>query len=118
MGAAVTRIGGRAVTETTISRNVGDARDQNVDYEEVLRLTFTGDPAHKLRIRIRSNFYSFQCWSVVERWDGAKWHQLHKLQDRKTDTGLAGRGRDKATAADFEEDRDELMRVAREVLAP
>lgn len=116
---AVERIGGRAVEETTISRNIGDARDQNIDFEEILKVKFAGDPAHKLRLRIRSNFYEFQCWSIIERWDGNKWHQIHKLQDRKTESGLASRGRrDSVRNLDFEEDRKELLRVAKEVLAP
>lgn len=119
MGEAVTRIGGRAVTETTISRNIGDARDQNIDFEEILRVKIKGAPAHKLRVRIRSNFYIFQCYSIVERWDGNKWHQIHKLQDRKTETNLASRvRRNSVRNGDFEEDRKELLRVAKEVLAP
>lgn len=114
---AVTRINGRAVTETVISQEIGDARDQDVNYKEVLRLKFAGDPAHKLRVRIRSNSYDFQCYSVVERWDGAKWHQVHKLQERKTQVGMARRRRDYRND-EFAKDRDELVRVAKEVLAP
>ncbi len=116
---AVERIGGRRVDETVVTRNIGDARDQNIDYEEIVKVTFAGAPTHKLRLRIRSNFYDFQCWSIVERWDGAKWHQIHKLQDRKTESGLASRGRRGSVGeVDFEEDRSELLRVAKEVLAP
>ena len=116
MGAA-RRINGRAVKVDTISQEIGDARDQDVNYKEVLRLTFTGDPAHKLRVRIRSNSYDFQCYSIIDRWDGAKWHQVHALQVRTTQVGMARRGQNYRND-EFAKDRDELVRVAKEVLAP
>jgi hypothetical protein len=97
---------------TTISKEVAEG-SQDVRYTEVMSLLI-GRKKHKLRVRIRSDFYKEQCFAYVERWSGAAWSKVHSLLDLKTRRGLHGLNKG---AAAFKTDRDELVRVAERVLA-
>lgn len=97
---------------TTISKEVSEGK-QDVRYTEVMSLLI-GRKKHKLRVKIRSDFYQEQCFARVERWSGSTWSVVHSIEAMKTKNGLHGLKKD-GTA--FKEDRDELVRVAERVLA-
>jgi len=97
---------------TTISKEVYN--DQNsVWYTEVVSLLIDRKK-HKLRIKIRSDFYREQCFARVERWSGSVWSKVHSILDMKTKQSLLGLNKG---AGAFKADRDELIRVAERVLS-
>ena len=106
-------ISGGKMRTTTISEEVYDDRN-SVFYTEVLNLA-AGQQKHKLRVKIRSDFYQEQCFAYVERWSGSTWNKVHTVLDMKTKVGLHGL---RTTGpSSFKVDRDELLRVAERVLA-
>jgi len=71
----------------------------------------------RLRITIRSDSYEQQCYARIHRWDGDQWQLLHYLQDRNTPNSLAYRRNDDGIhPRHFEDDYNELLRVAEAVL--
>lgn len=89
---------------------------QDVDYVEVLKV---GD--HKLRVKIRSNSYAVQSYARVERWDGSQWQFLHELGqgNMRTPAGLYVHhpAVDGDLEAKFRKDRDELVKLAGDILS-
>ena len=97
-------------TERRISLNIGKGQ-QDVNYTEVLEVA-----GSKLRIQIRSDSYEQQCHSRIGRWNGEEWKHLHSLVTRKTPNGLAYHPQGGTNEKHFKADREELLRVAKEVL--
>lgn len=56
--------------------------DQNVILTELYRTT----ELHRLRVRIRSNSYKFQCFAIVEKWDGDKWQEVWHIEPSSMET--------------------------------
>jgi len=105
----------------TISKQCSKVRD-DVIYQEVVRLD-KNDLVTKPRVKvsIKSNSYSFQSHARISRWDGSEWQLVHNLlpNEMKTPHGLdtmSLRLEQKAMEAKFTADRNELLRVAKEIL--
>ena len=71
--------------------------------------------AHKLRIRIKLDPYAIQCYARVALWDGSQWQPLHGIHYAH----MATRHTDSAPQKEIGlfADREELIRIAAEVLA-
>jgi hypothetical protein len=102
------------VTHMQISKEIYK-RSQSVYYVEIRSVTIHRTK-HKLRVHIKSNAYEDQSHSKVERWTGSTWSTVHSLGKRETPVSLYAR-RNPTEEANFKADRDELLRVAREILA-
>ena len=96
--------------ERTISKEVSKSR-QNAYYRETLKLN-----DNKLKVVIKSNPYSFQSSAKIEKWDGDKWNLVHNLGKRCTPDGLSDCPEHLYKEDLFKKDRNELVRVAKEVL--
>ena len=88
---------------------------QSLDYIEVIR-TRVDKKVRKLRIKIKSDSHSFQSYAYIDVWSG-KWTRVHSIPFgvMVTREGLYY-GKQPKTDAHFKADRDELLRVAKEVL--
>jgi len=98
----------------TISQDIGISA-QSAVFTKVIACK-----GHKLRIRIESDSYAFQCSARIERWDGNAWREVHSLHhsNMATETGLAYKarhlkGKDPAWFAD---DTATLINVAIDIL--
>lgn len=110
---------GDRVSIKTLNREVS-AQRSDLTYTELLELA----GLHKLRIRIRSNFYMFQCHAIVERWNGEAWHEVYQIDPgaMQTPAGLStlhthpsqGVRADQTPA--FQPDRETLISAASSVL--
>lgn len=96
---------------------------QRVDYVELCSVTLRSGyglaleaTTHKLKVAIRSDSYDNQCYARVKRWNGNEWKLVHALGNMKTKKGLAY-GSTSATTSAFKDDRNDLIRVALEVLS-
>lgn len=93
---------------------------QSVDYVELLVVP-AGGTDHKIRVKIRSNAYADQSYARTERWDGAQWHFLYELGQGNMKTPISLYTHHPATGgnleAKFKADRDELVRLAGEILS-
>jgi hypothetical protein len=90
---------------------------QDVRFTEVLvfnRDDPTGGAEHKLKVSILSDSYDFQCHARVSRWDGSQWQLVHQIRNMATRDKLAYC--QSYSEKDFTKDRDELLRVAGELL--
>jgi hypothetical protein len=99
----------------TLHREIGYGQ-QDVDYTEIVTLD-----AHKLRIRIRSNSYRFQCFARIELWSGVKWEPLGDVHYSRMGTPDSLAYYPEATKraipfSMFERDRMALIAQARVVL--
>jgi hypothetical protein len=90
---------------------------QDVTFTEVLHYG-----AYKLKVEIKSDSYKKQCYARVKRWSGNQWNLVHSINDMKTPTGLYAHQKYRKQSApgdesEFQLDRDELLRVAKEILS-
>lgn len=85
---------------------------QSHEYQEVLSIDDV-----KLRLFIKRDAYEFQSYAYIEAFSKAdlKWNSIHSIpyQEIKMKTSYVS----PANAASFKADRDELVRVATELLA-
>lgn len=95
----------------TISKQCNKV-EQDVFFQEVLKVR-----GQTIKVKIRSNPYDFQSHARVYRWDGNQWQLVHNIlpTNMKTPHGLSN-GHHDDMEADFKADRDELLRVAKEIL--
>lgn len=84
--------------------------DQKATYIEVL--THGTD---KLRIHIVSDSYDFQKSAKISRWNGEKWHMVHALHFSEMKTSASYLRN--CSEVEFKADRDQLLKVAKAVLA-
>jgi hypothetical protein len=107
------------ITQRTIATAVsGDARSQTVHYAETLAITLDR-VEHKLRIGIHfDRSYPVQSTCAINRWDGVQWHRVHSIDGRTVpDYVKRNAYGDTPKAVDFVAAREELLRVAVEVLS-
>ena len=86
--------------------------ERGTEYLREVLILYVSGTTHSLRIRIKLDPYAIQCYARIARWDGDQWHSLHEIHYAHMRTK-----RTKRTAIDFSADRNELLRVAAEVLA-
>lgn len=107
-----------------ISRSITTGR-QDVYYRETFKILINSDE-HKLRIFIESDSYEAQCRAHIDKWNGTEWKQVHYISYNamKTPacmyTSTPFRNRKSVPVEEgihvFQSDRDELLRVACEIL--
>lgn len=89
---------------------------QSVDFTEIL----VGFNGARIRIRIRSDSYVDQSHAIAEFWDGMRWNEVCRIAPAKmaTERKLAYRppGTSHGDPAPFAADRNELLRIACEVI--
>ena len=95
----------------TISKTYSQGQ-QSHNYQEILK---EGDL--KLRIRIKRDAYDFQSYAIIEAFSktDAKWNQVHSIPYPKIQMRVSYVS--PASEKDFKGDRDELIRVAKEILS-
>lgn len=112
---------------TTISKG-----RQSLDYKEVLSFKRTRNKIaqeHRLQVRIKSDSYDFQSHAVIERWNGDEWKQVHSIHYAQMQTipklihvgcnqpsNLSQSVIKNNNMRHFQKDRDELVRIAKEIL--
>jgi len=96
----------------TIDRQIAQGR-QSINFTEVIE--FDG---HKLRISIKSDSYNFQSYARISRWNGEEWKQVHFIHfsEMKTPSGLCYQPNEKCDYKHFINDRDQLIKVAKEII--
>jgi len=94
----------------------------DVVYNEVLVCRLSHHE-RKLKVKIKSNPYDFQSSAAISHWTGEKWESIHTIipTDMKTRPGLCYRKWHIPTDQsrlenEFQDDRNELLRVASAVL--
>ena len=97
------------IISTQCSLKPGDF-NQSVYYNQTIKLD-----DHKLRIKIRNDSYAFQSYAKVELWNGTKWNTVHSIMGQEMKSNAAYN--QKATIKCFDQDRNELIRVAKEILS-
>ena len=85
---------------------------QKVDYVEVIALG-----PERLRVAIRSDPYQEQCYARIHLFSGGEWKLVHEILPdlMKTPDSLAYGPGDKGEQ-NFAKDRDQLVKVAKQVL--
>lgn len=102
-----------------ISKDVARG-DQDVIYTEVAK---TKDDLprvpSKLKICIRSDSYRNQCHADIWLWSGFEWKLIHNIHYSKMQTPdkLYYDRQDGTNERNFRADRDELLKVAEQILA-
>lgn len=56
------------------------------DSDAILTQIYEFSGGHKMRLKIRSNAYRFQCSAKIERHDGAQWHELARIEPMAMET--------------------------------
>jgi hypothetical protein len=99
------------ISTSTVAKQVAKGT-QDVVYDEILNLS----GGRKVKVSIRSDSYDFQSHAKISSWDGAKWHEVHRILHSmmKTPHGLYYRP-GVVDETSFKADRDELIRVAEAV---
>lgn len=117
----------------TVSKSITTGK-QNVFYQEIIRLGI-----HRFKIFINSDSYDFQCEARIDKWSGKEWKLLHQilngamrtkpsLQSLPSVAKVKGHEARKGIPSPqlkelplvneftdlFQQDRDELIRVALE----
>jgi hypothetical protein len=102
--------------KTTTIRTEISRSGQNAYYRETLAAG--DDNRHTLRIQIKADSHKPQASAKIERWDGSQWQVVASILPGKMNSegGLAYGPREPGTA-DFRQDREALVAMAREVLA-
>lgn len=77
------------------------------------REVIESEAGHRLRLTVKVDSYDFQSYAKAERWDGMKWHEVHRIpgQEVKARTTVSYVARSVSPNA-FTADIDELRRVA------
>ena len=97
----------------TIDRQIALSR-QSVFFTEILKIGET-----RLKVSIESNSYSFQSHAKIMKWSGAKWNVVHFLHHESMKTPHTMYVWDVKKTKEpkhFMADRDQLIKVAKEVL--
>lgn len=99
------------MTTKTISKTYSKGQ-QSHNYQEILSAD-----GKKLRISIKRDAYDFQSYARVEALgnDEIKWNVIHSIP--YTEIKMKKSYVSQASAADFADDRAELLRVAKALLA-
>ncbi len=87
---------------------------QDYIYTEILSWN-----SHKLRVSIKSDSYEFQSHAKIARWDGDKWHNVYSIPYSQMSTKHGVYYQDhvrKITVDDFQDDRDKLIIMAKEIV--
>jgi hypothetical protein len=81
-------------------------------YEQVLAT----EDGTRLRVQIRANFYQFQSYGLVERWNGEEWKRVVRIDGALLQTWEATRYPHEPGALAFEADVTILLDEAKAVL--
>lgn len=90
---------------------------QSLDFKEVLKLD-----KFKIRISIKSDSYKHQCFARIDVWNELKWNNIHSLHYNEMNTKdkliySFEESHDSSKAFKlFKEDREKLLKIAKEVL--
>lgn len=82
---------------------------QSVTYTEIMHY---GD--HRLRLVIKRDFYDFQSFARVQRWNGTKWEFVDNIAYANMKSQASTYAN--VTNDNFKADRDELLRRTKLVL--
>lgn len=90
----------------TIVQNVHNS-NQSWYLDEILEIK-----GKRLHVEIRKNAYVIQSYGKIELWDGNKWNGVHSVPGEllKTSASYVQKG---ITCSSFQDDRAELLRVAK-----
>lgn len=86
--------------------------EQNVYYNEIL-----SDNGYKFKINIRVNSYVFQSRAKIELWTASGWVDIYTVPGELMKTKASYADRKIATSKAFDEDRAQLLLVAKKVVA-
>ena len=89
---------------------------QSAEYTEVGALDSAFGPPHKIRFLIKRDSYIAQSHARIEAWTPVGWKLVHEIHTSNMITITLQQPYAEPQMLHFQEDRDELLRVAEEVL--